>query len=96
MYLIDGHKSHDKKNQKTREKLGLDRPLPPTPLSKFFIFFFENMYNNKKQDKKYKLSKKNPKSELGLDPPTHFRVFLGFSDFFNLTKPLNQWCPIGS
>ena len=28
--------------------------------------------------------------ELGLDPPTHFRVFLGFLDFFNLTKPLSS------
>ena len=32
---------------------------------------------------------KKLKSEFGLDQPTHFRVFLGFLDFFNLTKPLS-------
>ena len=26
------------------------------------------------------------KSELGLHAPTHFRVFLGFLDYFNLDK----------
>ena len=38
--------------------------------------------------KKHNISKKKLKSELGLDPPTHFRFFLGSVDFFNLTKPL--------
>ena len=33
---------------------------------------------------------KKKKYELGLDPPTHFRIFLGFFIFFNLTKPLNK------
>ena len=28
-------------------------------------------------------------SELGLDPPTHFQVFLEFFEFFNLAKPLS-------
>ena len=40
------------------------------------------MYNNKKKHKKHTIYKKNTKSELGLYPPTHFRVFLEFLDFF--------------
>ena len=39
------------------------------------------MYNEKDNTEKHNISKKK-KSELGLDPPTHFRVFLGFLDFF--------------
>ena len=42
------------------------------------------MYNNNKKTQTIK-----KKSELGLDPPTHSRVFFGFLDFFNLIKPLN-------
>ena len=45
------------------------------------------MYNNNKPQKtqtnsKKELQKKEKYSELGLDPPTHFQVFLGFLDFF--------------
>ena len=36
-----------------REKLGMARRHPPTPLSKFL--FFGNMYNNKKKHKKHKI-----------------------------------------
>ena len=43
--------------------------------------FLGNMYNNNnRKHKKHKIKKK--KSELGLDPPTHFRVFPGFLYFF--------------
>ena len=48
------------------------------------------MYNNHKKHKKHNISKKKIKSELGLDPPTHFRVFLGF---LNLTNPLRSYFP---
>ena len=69
-----------KKNPKIREKLGLARQNPPTPL--FNFYFFGNMYNKKKLTQKTQnFQKNNTKSELGLDPPTHFRVFLGFLDF---------------
>ena len=30
------------------------------------------------------------KSELRHDPPTHFRVFIGFLNYFNLKKPLRE------
>ena len=51
------------------------------------------MYNEKNNTKKHNIFKKK-KSELGLDPPTHFRVFLGFLDFFNLTKPFSEINPL--
>ena len=51
-------------------KLGFARQHPPTPVSIFFIF--GNMYKKTTNTKKHK---KN--SELGLNPLTHFQVFLG-------------------
>ena len=72
---------------KIREKLGLIRIYPPTPYPIFF--FFGNIWkheNNTENTHKHNISKKKLKSELGLDPPTHFRVFLGFLDFFQLDK----------
>ena len=56
-------------------------------ISKGYCQVFETFVNMKtiqKKHKKHQISKKK-KSGLGLDPPSHFRVFLGF---FNLTKPL--------
>ena len=41
-----------------------------------------NMYNNKKKHKKNLYISKKKEIELGLDTPTHFRVFLGFLEFF--------------
>ena len=69
---------------KIREKLGLSRPHPPTA-DPFFSFFLKHV-QRKKHTKKNNISKKIKKSELGLDPPTHFRVFLVFLDFFKLDK----------
>ena len=51
-----------KKNQKIREKLGLVRQHPPSLLTNFFFL---------KHVKKKEFG-------LGLDPTTHFRVFLEF------------------
>ena len=49
------------------------------------IFFFKQLEawkQHKKTQKNTTFPKSKLKSELGLDPPTHFRVFLGFFDFF--------------
>ena len=54
---------------------------PPTTLSNFFFLKHVQQKNIQKNTK----FQKKKKSELG---PTHFRVFLGFFDFFNLTKHL--------
>ena len=62
-----------KKNPHIREKLGLVRSHPHTPLSIFF-YFFGNIW-------------KHEKKKLGLHPPTHFRVFLGFLDFLTWQNP---------
>ena len=51
-----------------------------------YPIFFLKQFETWKQHKKHNIS--NKKSEFGLDPPTHFRVFLGFLIFFNLAKPL--------
>ena len=40
------------------------------------------MHNNEKQQKTTQNFQKNNNSELGVDPPTHFQVFLGFLIFF--------------
>ena len=77
-----------KKIDKSEKKLGLSRPQPPTRLSIFFIFL-ETCTTTKTTQKTQYFKKK--KSELGLDPPTHFRVFLGFLDFFKLTIPLTTY-----
>ena len=50
-------------------------------------FFFLKQLETRKQQKlknteKPNISKKKLKSGLGLNPPTHFRVCLGFFDFF--------------
>ena len=60
---------------------------PPTHRPIHFFYFFGNMYNNNKIKI---IFPKRKESEMGLDPPTHFRIFLGFLDFSNLTKPLRQ------
>ena len=73
------------KKSKIREKLGLTIPHPPTP----YPFFGETCTVEKKHTKNTQIPQKI-ESELGLDPPTHFRVFLGFFGFFNLTKPLTK------
>ena len=48
------------------------------------------MYNNKKQHRKKQKKpqhfKEEKESQLGLDPPTHFRFFLDFFEFFQLDK----------
>ena len=72
------------KKRKIREKLGLVRPHPLTPSSNFFL----ETSTTTKNTKNTKFQKKV--SEFGLDPPIHFHVFLGFFDFFNLTKPPNR------
>ena len=72
------------KLKKIREKLGLARRHPPTPYP-IFDFFLKHVQQQKTTQNTQKNQKKK-KSELGLDPPTHFQVFLGFLDFFNLTK----------
>ena len=41
------------------------------------------MKTTQKNKQKHEIKKK---IELGLDSPTHFRVFLGFFDFFKLDK----------
>ena len=64
-----------------REKLGSVRSHPPTTLSNFFFETIGNMKTTQTNTEKHNISK-NKKSELGLNPPTHFRVFLGFLDFF--------------
>ena len=65
------------------------RPHPPTPIQVFTFFgnIWKHEYNTKKHKKTRNFQQK--KSELRLDPPTHFRVFIGFLDFFALTKPPN-------
>ena len=45
-----------------------------------FFLTFENM-------KQHTIKQKN--KQLGLDPPTHFRVFLGLCNLFQLDKPLS-------
>ena len=55
----------------------------------FFNFFWRHIQQEQNNNKKQKTQNFQKKSGLGLDPPTHFRVFLGFLDFFNLTKPLS-------
>ena len=40
------------------------------------------MYIEKNNTKKHDISKKKKKSELGLDPPTRFRIFRGFLELF--------------
>ena len=76
-----------KKNPKIREKLGLVRLHPPTRLYNF-LDFLETIRNMKTTQKMTQSFKKNLKSELGLDPPTHFFTFSRI--FFNLTKPLSN------
>ena len=53
------------------------------PNTKLSIFF--------KHVQKYNKTEKNTQkdSELGLDPLTHFRVFIGYLDFFDLTRTLS-------
>ena len=46
-----------KKNQKIREKLGLARQNPPTPLFNFY-FFWKHVQQKKLRHKKTKLPKK--------------------------------------
>ena len=45
------------------------------------------LFGKKTHPKTQKINNKK-ESELGLDPPTNFRVFLGFFDFFKLDKTL--------
>ena len=49
------------------------------------------------QQQKTQHFQEKKESVLGLDPLTHFKVFLGFLDFYNLTKPLNMitWTGVG-
>ena len=49
-----------------------------------------------KTTQKTQNSPKKSKSDLGLGPPAHFRVFLGFLIFFNLTKPLSLYQTIAA
>ena len=49
-----------KKNSKIREKLGLIRHTPPTPLSNF-NFFFETFGNMKTTQKKHKITQHSKK-----------------------------------
>ena len=72
------------KKSKNPRKTRIGRTSPTHPPIQF------NMYTKKKRKKTEKKTKLKKESELGLDPPTHFRVFLGFLDFFNLTKPLTS------
>ena len=60
-----------------------DPTLPPA--YPFFFIFWGETCTTKKTTQKKNVSKKR-KSEFGLDPPTHFRVFLGFLEFFKLDK----------
>ena len=70
-----------KKNQKSRDKLGLVGPHPPYyPI--FYIFFWNILKheNNTKNTKKHKISKKKKPSRGSTHPPT----FDFFSDFLEL------------
>ena len=60
------------KSEKTR--IGQTTPTHPYIQSNFFL---ETCTKTKNYTKTQHFQKK-PKSELGLYPPTHFRVFLGF------------------
>ena len=63
------------------KKIGLATPQTPTHPQIYFLQLFW-----KHVQKKTPSPQKKKKSELGLHAPTHFRVFLGFLDFFNLDK----------
>ena len=67
-----------KKNPKIRQKLGLLRPSPPTPLSIFWGFFGNIGKHENNTHKKNTKCPKNLKSYF----------FYRFFDFFNLRKPL--------
>ena len=72
------------KLKKIRDKLGLAKPhSPPPPIPVFFMLETCTKQNTQKYQKTH-----TEKSELRLEPTTHFRIFLGFYDFFNLTRPL--------
>ena len=73
------------KNKKKSEK-NSDQPYPThPPLYPIFFYFFQTYTTTTEKKKKKKKKKSPPKkeSELGLDPPTHLRVFLWFLDYFN-------------
>ena len=73
------------KNSKNPRKTRIGQTTPTHPPIQVFIFLGKQL-ETWKQYKKHKISKKILKSKLRLDPPTHFRVFLGFLDFFQLDK----------
>ena len=63
----------------------------PQPSYPFFFFSGKHVQQQKTTRRTQKTPQnftKKRKSELGIDPPNHFRVFFGFLDFCNLTKPL--------
>ena len=78
-----------KKIQKSEKNSDWSDNKHPPPYPTFF--FFWNVWkheNNTKNTEKDKISPKKLKYELGLDPPTHFRVFLGFFVFLPWQNPL--------
>ena len=68
-----------KKIQKSEKNSDWSDLKNPTPLSNFF---FLKHVQQKTNTEKHQIFQKKDKSKLGLDPPTHFLVFLGFLDFF--------------
>ena len=79
-----------KKNPKIREKIGLARRHPPTPVN-FFIFFWKDIQQEitTQKQKKQNIQKKR-KIRVGASythPPTP-KFFSDFWISFNLTKPL--------
>ena len=68
-----------KKNKNPRKtRINQTSPTHP-PIYIYFLETFENIKTTQKTHTKNNIKKK--KIELGLDPPTHFRVLLGFLNF---------------
>ena len=73
-----------KKSKNPRKtRIGQTQSTHP-PTYPIFNFFWNN-WKHENYTKKHKIYN-NKKSELGLDPPTHFRIFLVFLDCFQLDK----------
>ena len=62
------------KNQKSEKTWICQKPTPSS-------FFWKHVQQQQKTVQKTQTKFQKKKSELGLDPATHFRVFLGFLDF---------------
>ena len=71
-----------KKNQKSVKNSNWSDNTHPPLYPCFFSETFVNMKTTQKKHIKKHTKIQQQKSQLGLDPPTHFRVFLGFLDFF--------------